>query len=413
MRRGLPLKIFAALGPGDIVEAHRQQIAHQSVETETSIIYSGQFLEFCRLREVKVLAISHNARIDLLVDADIQLENNPTFMRYNGALTFHLSRILRAFYLAYRAKRFGADYALINSGSTHYFALSVFSLLGIRVAVDFHNTLWPTGYPPRGVLKTALRKLDGLYFRWCSAGTIGVSEECGRQVRELAKRVIPFFGYKCQFRAADFSNSALRSPMEDGVFRLAFVGRVEANKGTLDLVAIADLLRTQPVKFEVCGDGPALIELKKQVQDKKLDEAFTIRGALGRQDLLNVYKNSDAVIVPTRSDFAEGMPKVCAEAALFGLPILTSKLSNALDTLGPAIVETQPDRPESYAAAILTLVRDPQRCINIRASCSELTAPFLDRNNGLASAFDRLLSVSSPGWKLSLDAHNSVFAKVI
>jgi glycogen(starch) synthase len=406
------MKVFAALGPGDIVGAHRRQITNQSVESETSIIYSGQLLEYCRNRNIEVLALSQNDRTDALIDGGIQVENRPIFLGNSNGITFHISRVLRGLYLAYRAKRFGADFALINSGSAHYFSLSSFALLGIPVAVDFHNTLWPTGFPETGILKRIIRKLDALHFRWFSAGTIGVSEECGRQVLEIAGSEVPFFDYKCQFRPTEFLQASSRLPMEDGVFRVAFVGRLEGNKGAFDLISIAEIVKMHPVKMEVCGGGPALAELQKEVQDRGLGEVITIHGPLIRSSLLDVYRNSDAVIIPTRSDFAEGMPKVCAEAALCNLPIITSRLSNAFDSLAPAIIEAKPNDPESYAAAILTLVADPDRYNDMKAACAVLTRPFLDRSSSLAAAFDRLLSVTLQGWK-PLDSFNAVFARVV
>ena len=406
------MKIFAALGPGDIVGAHRKQITASSVTSETSIVYSGQLLEFCRFRGMEILAVSHHPRADHLLDGVIEVENRPIFMASATGLMFHAAWMLRGIYLAYRARRFGADFALINSGSTHYFALAAFWLFGIPTAVDFHNALWPAGSPEKGFVKRTIRALDGLYFRLLCFGTMGVSEECGRQVQALAQREIPFFGYKSQFRAEEFSNYPVRMPMEDGIFRLTFAGRVEQNKGALDLITIADLLRSHPVKIDVCGGGPSLGDLQKQAREKKLDSAITIHGALERPALLGVYRNSDAVIVPTRSDFAEGLPRACVEAALCGLPIVTSKLSNALDSLGPAIVEAEPDIAKSYAEAILTLVKSPKTCLQIRTACPTITQPFLNRDNGLASAFDRLLALSSTNWK-PLSSYAPTFERLV
>jgi hypothetical protein len=38
--------------------------------------------------------------------------------------------------------------ALTDSGATHYSALALFWVLGIRVAVNLHNVLWRTGFAP-------------------------------------------------------------------------------------------------------------------------------------------------------------------------------------------------------------------------------------------------------------------------
>ncbi|EAQ34239.1 Glycosyltransferase-like [Nitrobacter sp. Nb-311A] len=398
------MKLFAALGPGDIVAAHRQQIAGRVIESETAITYSGPLLEYCRVRNIDTLAVSQNLRSDEFSDGVLTVENRPM-----PRLPYHLSMVFRAFYLAYRAKRFGADFALINSGSAHYFALTAFRIVGIAVAVDFHNTLWPTGYPEPSATKRVLRKLDSYFFRWLCAGAIGVSEECGRQVKQSANYCIPFFGYKAQFRDDGYVSSI---STDRNLFRVAFVGRIAENKGAFDLIEIAELLSAKPVRIDVCGDGPALVSLRRTVLERGLDNLITIHGALRRPDLLRVYQRSDAVLVPTRTDFSEGLPKVCIEAALFGLPIITSKLSNAFDSLGPAIIEAKPNQPSSYAQAIVSLMNDPDRRLRIKSDCANLAGQFFDRSNSLPAALDRLLAFSLPNWTPLRD-FEEVFAKAI
>jgi glycosyltransferase involved in cell wall biosynthesis len=401
------MKLFAALGPGDIVAAHRRQIRGETVPSETSIIYSGQILEFCRLRGIEVLAISHNDRVDQMTVGALHVENKPIFLAKSRGGLYHISQTLRAGYLLYRAKRFGADFALIASGSSHYFPLVIFWLFRIPVVVDFHNTLWPNGYPQATGLRRVIRKLDGFFFRWISIGAMGVSPECGRQVCTLAAKAVPYFDYRCQFRPNDFQFSHV----PDRMFRVAFVGRIERNKGALDVPLIAEYLKGKKIKIEVCGDGPAMDELKRSVEEGKLWETVKIRGRLDRSSLLEVYQRSDAVLIPTRSDFAEGIPMVCGEAILSKLPIVTSRLSNALDVVGPGIKEANPDEPESYAKAIYELANNPTLCKEIRERCIVLSRQFIDRDKGIATALDKLLALSFKEWK-PLTSYDVIFDRL-
>src|SRR5437016_281672 len=130
------MKLFNALGPGDIVAAHRAQMRGTTVSSETSIIFSGQLVEYCRERNIETLAISSNTRVDGLVDGIIHLENRPHRWRGAGGIKFHFSKIFYACFLAWRAWKFGADLAIIDSGSTHYFALTIFKLFSIPVAIN-------------------------------------------------------------------------------------------------------------------------------------------------------------------------------------------------------------------------------------------------------------------------------------
>src|SRR5262245_60436541 len=133
------MKLFAELGPGDIVAAHRIQMSGEPFLSITSIIYSGQLVEYSREQGIEMLALSHNSRTDDVCDGPIRLENRPRPFEGPGVLRNHLSRIAYAFYLANRAWRFRADLALIDSGSVHCFALAIFRFLRIPVAIDFHN----------------------------------------------------------------------------------------------------------------------------------------------------------------------------------------------------------------------------------------------------------------------------------
>lgn len=64
--------------------------------------------------------------------------------------------------------------------------------------------------------------------------------------------------------------------------RLAFTGRLESRKGTLECVALAEALRSRGVDFTflVAGDGPEREPLQRAVSDAGLEDRFDIPGAL-------------------------------------------------------------------------------------------------------------------------------------
>ena len=202
------MKLFAAIGPGNIVGANRSRLAGKDI-LETSLAFSEQLFAYCKTAGIETLAISQHAQRDQTRDGVILIENRPKPRWGNrGGLLFHLSEIYYAFYLSLRARGFGADIALIDSGTTHYFALSFFRLLGVRVAVNLHNVLWPAGFEPTGNAKKAIRVLNSIFFKYAAAGAIGVSPECERQVLQQAQGRIPFFRYRCQFSLSGFPQIA-------------------------------------------------------------------------------------------------------------------------------------------------------------------------------------------------------------
>jgi glycogen synthase len=404
------MKLFAALGPGDIVGAHRRRLAGEHVKSETSVPFSDQLVDWCKLRDIEVLAIGHHPRTDTISYPGVRLEQHAKPFAGTGGVRFHLGGILYAWKLAWRARKFGAEVALIDSGTAHYFALVFFRLFGVAVAVNFHNVLWPQGFKPAGRVARTVNALDGWFFRRHVFATAGCSPECGLQVTELAGCAVPFLEWRGQFRREGFPTGT--ADWATRPFRVLYSGRVEANKGALDIPVIAaDLERRHPgmVRWDVCGDGSALPALRDQVLCSGLSHVITVHGRLDRSELLPVYGACHALIVPTRGDFCEGLPLVCAEAVICGRPIVTSRLSNALPVLGPAIAEAAPEDAQSFAQAIELLALDSKEYEKRRSACEHLSAQFFDPAQSYPAAIDRLLSAWNPRWQ-ALDSYYDMHA---
>src|SRR5262249_16560051 len=254
--------------------------------------------------------------------------------------------------------------------------------------------------------------LDAWFFRYISSGTAGVSPECGIQVRQLAGPQSPFFEYRAQFRREEFRSELRKHNCNP--FRVIFAGRAERSKGILDIADMAEQIRMRSVfsvVFEVCGDGGGLSELRRLVEQKRLQQMVFIYGQIPRPELLQVYARAHAVIVPTRRKFREGLPKVCAEAILSNLPVITSRVSNALQVLGPAVLEAEVENIQSYVDAILKLVEDRALYERLSASCPKLALQFFDRSQSYVAAMDRLIAHVFPSWTV-LDDYQPIFARV-
>jgi glycogen synthase len=64
-----------------------------------------------------------------------------------------------------------------------------------------------------------------------------------------------------------------------------YVGRVQREKGVFDVVEIADRLeRKYPgrLRYEVCGSGSDLEELKQAIEGRRLGEVVKVMGRLKR-----------------------------------------------------------------------------------------------------------------------------------
>jgi glycosyltransferase involved in cell wall biosynthesis len=381
-----PTRIFYAAGPGDAVGSYRKWSTGVDVTSETQLTLSGQFYDFCRTHGMDSYTISSHGSREYVKDGAFIVENRPKPISRPVGIAFHMDMILYGLSLIYSILRFGPHLAVVDSGTTHWFLLSVLKLARIRLIPCLHNTIWPNGFPPKGRVRRALLRLDGWFWRTCADATLCVSPECQRQLETIARAGIgPIFQFRAQYRPALF-HAFPQAPAHDArPFRVLFVGRVERAKGVFDIVEIAELLDREfpgQLLYDLCGTGSDLESLRTEIHERGRGSLVRALGRVSREDLINAYANSHVVIIPTRSTFVEGMPAVASEAVLAGRPLITSRLSNALDVLEGAIVEAQPDDPQSYAQCLRRLLCDRALYEDVCAACPPLREQFYDRDRG-------------------------------
>ncbi|MBC7605084.1 MAG: glycosyltransferase family 4 protein [Ramlibacter sp.] len=387
------LRILSAVGPGDVVTAYRDWKSSVRTPSETSITFSSQEFEFFDRHDVAFWAISSFPLAACIFNGANRIENRPrATTRPVSGLMFHWIQFSYTLSLLISAVRFRATHAVIDSGTTQWFTLSLFRLFGIKVHPNFHNVYWPEGHAPQRRVGKAILRLDGLFFRHCVHTALGVSPTCGRQISEISGGATRFVDYRAQFVRGDFG--ALPRPVLTSPMRIMFAGRVEESKGVFDILSICEMLevrRPGQFLFDICGTGAAFESLTQQIEARGLGGLVTLHGKLIRPDLLTVYGGSHLVIVPTRSTFCEGLPMVCAEAVIASRPVITSRLSNALEALRGAIVEAREDDPSDYAAKIEALADDPLAYGEFVRHTEAVSAQFTNPRGGLTHALELCL----------------------
>ncbi len=387
----MPHRIFYCSGPGNIIESHRCWRQGEHNTEQVSVTFSGQVEDFCADIGASAYLIASQPRPELLVDEPVTLEHRPKPIRHG--IAFHVNEVLWALSLLRTARRFGADIALIDSGTTHYFLLSVLRLFGIQVIPIQHNTLWPAGFPPRRLIGRLILWLDSWFWRRIPAAVIAVSPECERQVQLLrGPAQYPLFQARAQFEPRYFARIPPPPPHAQRPFRVLFTGRITRNKGVFDLLQIARLIEArqpQRVCWEICGAGADLDQLRRLQHEYRLQEVVHLHGWTAPTDLVEVYARCHAAIVPTTSSFTEGMAMSAVESILAGRPLITNSVVPALEVMRSACVEAKPDDVESYAQAVLTLASDQSLYERTRDACSSYQNQFYDRSQGLAAALRR------------------------
>jgi glycosyltransferase involved in cell wall biosynthesis len=178
-------------------------------------------------------------------------------------------------------------------------------------------------------------------------------------------------------------------------FRVFFIGRVETNKGIYDLVEIARRLeekRNGHFRFDICGKGGELDNLRKRVANLNLQNVIFCHGYCSAQKITMLLGLSHTVIVPSKSDFDAGFEMVCAEAILANRPLIASAVCPAVEDLQGASIEVQPDNIDQYCQAILRLSGESEFYSHKQAACAALHEPFYNSENSWATKIKQAVS---------------------
>ena len=141
------------------------------------------------------------------------------------------------------------------------------------------------------------------------------------QCPNQSKNILPFF-------TASYSEKhcAVKVPVRNWSqpLRFVFVGTLSEGKRPLYALELFHRLfeklnRTMTLEF--FGSGPQEENLKKYIAEYGLNEQVKLLGNIKSEDLIEVYKSTHFLMLPSRS---EGWPKAVAEAMFWGaIPLVT------------------------------------------------------------------------------------------
>lgn len=382
------LDVLYVEGTGGIVEALERWHDRKDILSETSRTFSGQVFDFCEKHGLNTMAISayEKRRKSTPIDG-FSAVTIPKWGPNRGIL-YHAAQILYGFEILAICFWLRPRYLHITNAPTHWFMLAPLRLVGVKICAHLHNTLWPRGYPPSGRVRRWLLALDAWFFRRIAHVALCCSKEVEHQIVGLTEgKACPIVIFTAQFNRGSFEHASAPPAHEQQPFVIVFAGRIERNKGVFDLLEIAERLRDRPVVIHICGGGPCQDELVNVRRGKDLRNVI-IHGKLSRPELIGVYAQGHVVIVPTRSDFPEGLAMVAAEAVLLNRPFIASSVVPAVEPLKDACIEVPADDVNAYVEAICTLMSDKRRYLRMVESCSLLREQFVDGKNGLTQALE-------------------------
>ena len=385
---------YACGGPANVVSAHRAWLTKAHDPSEVSITFSSQVADYCQEIGASAYFVSPHPDKQLVQMDDYTLEHRPKKGR--SGLRYHFDEMVYGWRLFRTAGKFGADIAFMDTGSMPIVSMFLFRLAGVPVVPILHNTLWPAHFEPTRFGAKLARWLDRIFWRYGASGAIGVSPECEKQVRMEAPRLrYPFVQVRAQFRPEYFAQIVPPPSHKKGPFRVMFIGRVTHYKGVFDILEMAQSVeRTDPglVRWTICGTGEAFEELKAQRDAMGLHDIVDLPGWISLERLLEIYAQSHAGIVPTRSNFTEALAMTAAEAILAGRPVILNPVVPAIDLIGPACLVGKTNDAESHAEQVRLLATDGALYDRLQRACVGLGAPFVDRRQGLTAGLREMVA---------------------
>lgn len=125
-------------------------------------------------------------------------------------------------------------------------------------------------------------------------------------------------------------------PLSEGRRRVAFVGRLDPQKGVDVLLraAAGSAVAHPDWDYVLVGNGPERERLESQSRELSIDRRVYFLGR--RDDVPRVLASCDLLAAPSRW---EGMSNVLLEGMSAGLPVVASKVEGVGEALGPLAAE--------------------------------------------------------------------------
>lgn len=257
----------------------------------------------------------------------INLPINPT-----GKNVFQELRVLRFLKKLYRRNpdavvhHVGLKLLLWGSLANH-----LSPMRGVVNAVSGLGTLFTGDRPSRliGVMFPLLR-----YCRKKGGNVCYIFQNHDdRQTFEDQKLIGPYNYFMIKGAGVDLDYFDFTPIPEEGKVKVVFTGRMIKEKGVVDLVKAANLLKDKyedKVEFILCGSLSSNPSALTEEEVNKLADGKYIKWLNFQSDVRSILKDSTIFCLPS---YREGFPKSIIEASAIGRPIVTYDSVGCRDTV--------------------------------------------------------------------------------
>jgi glycosyltransferase involved in cell wall biosynthesis len=177
--------------------------------------------------------------------------------------------------------------------------------------------------------------------------------------------------------------------------RVIFAGRFVAQKDPVQLVRSLSAVKDLPWTCSLLGDGALRGEIEQEIARMDLRERFTLPGWVTPQDVIEAFRRSDILFMPSRT---EGLPVVGVQATAMGLALVLSQVGGNVDLVdkvgGGAAGENgflvDLARPQGFEEALRALLSSPEKLLAYRQASRKVAEKFDLR--GVVQSYDQIFT---------------------
>ena len=174
---------------------------------------------------------------------------------------------------------------------------------------------------------------------------------------------------------------------EPGDPRVLYVGHLSRRKGVLDLCDASRLLRARGIAHEVAlaGGRPDEGTAEHELVSAALDDTVVALGTILHERIAPIYHSARVFCLPS---WWEAMPLSILEAMAAELPVVATTVGDVPQVIVDGITGllVEPRRPDLLAAALESLLLDPERC----AAMGRAGRQRVERHFSLAQSHRRI-----------------------
>ncbi|KND22684.1 hypothetical protein AFK20_00770 [Enhydrobacter aerosaccus] len=175
-----------------------------------------------------------------------------------------------------------------------------------------------------------------------------------------------------KYKAILFDDKLFVSP---NLLEVGYVGRFSEEKGVDKLPEI--LSNIENIKFNLIGDGSLRDKLIEDLNSKNIN--YRYHGWLKNgDDLFNVLKTLDILLVPSRS---EGFGLVVIESNLCGVPVIASNVGGLRSVIKNGKNGYLVDTDEEFRKKIISLSMSKDDLLFLKKSSRNFAYSFVEQNN--------------------------------